>query len=152
MHPIFTKLNYKTQPEIAVVNAPEEFGAVVDSMRPLTTIVTDLDQIQQGQFIIAFVKTQQEVDAISTTAAQKLQGDGILWLAYPKGSSKKYRCDFNRDTDWAVLGQLGFESVRMVAIDDDWSAIRFRRTEYVKKMTRQEKHAISEAGKQKVNQ
>jgi len=152
MHPIFTKLNYKTQPEIAVVNAPEEFGAVVDSMRPLTSIVTDLDQIQQGQFMIAFVKTQQEVDAISTQAAQKLQGDGILWLAYPKGSSKKYRCDFNRDTGWAVLGQLGFESVRMVAIDDDWSAIRFRRTEYVKKMTRQEKHAISKAGKQKVKQ
>lgn len=152
MHPIFAKLNYKTQPEIAVVNAPEEFGAVVDSMRPLTSIVTDLDQIQQGQFMIAFVKTQQEVDAISTKAAQKLQGDGILWLAYPKGSSKKYRCDFNRDTGWAVLGQLGFESVRMVAIDNDWSAIRFRRTEYVKKMTRQEKHAISEAGKEKTKQ
>ncbi|WP_338872697.1 hypothetical protein WBJ53_28625 [Spirosoma sp. SC4-14] len=152
MHPIFAKLNYKTQPEIAVVNAPEEFGAVVNSMRPLTSIVTDLDQIQQGQFMIAFVKTQQEVDAISTKAAQKLQGDGILWLAYPKGSSKKYRCDFNRDTGWAVLGQLGFESVRMVAIDNDWSAIRFRRTEYVKKMTRQEKHAISEAGKEKTKQ
>jgi hypothetical protein len=49
-----------------------------------------------------------------------------------KGTSKKYSCDFNRDDGWEVLRQAGFDSVRQVAIDDDWSALRFRRFEFIK--------------------
>jgi len=73
-----------------------------------------------------------------------------LWFAYPKGSSKRYKCEFNRDNGWAVLGSLGFEGVRMVAIDEDWSALRFRRVEYVKNMTRS--FALSEEGKARSKQ
>ncbi|GAB3690565.1 hypothetical protein GCM10027592_07930 [Spirosoma flavus] len=152
MNPIFAKLNYKTQPEITVLNAPDEFLPIMDEMRSMATIVTSPEQIQIGSFAIAFVKTQQEVDAVSQLLTEKIQGDGLLWLAYPKGSSKKYKCDFNRDTGWTTLGKLGFEPVRMVAIDEDWSALRFRRVEYVKKMTRQESGAISEQGKAKTRQ
>ncbi|MBD2700241.1 hypothetical protein IC229_06320 [Spirosoma sp. BT702] len=152
MNPIFAKLNYKAQPEIAVLNAPDEFLPILDEMSSTAAVVTSPEQIQVGSFAIGFVKTQQEVDAVSSILAEKTQGDGLLWLAYPKGSSKKYKCDFNRDTGWAALGKLGFEPVRMVAIDEDWSALRFRRVEYVKKMTRQESGAISEQGKAKVRQ
>lgn len=149
MNPIFAKLNYKAQPEIAVINAPDEFLTVVEKMQPLATIVTDSEQIRAGIFAVAFVKTQQEVDVMSQALAEKLNGDGILWLAYPKGSSKKYKCGFNRDTGWATLGKLGFEPVRQVAIDDDWSALRFRRVEYIKKMTRHQDGALTVAGKEK---
>lgn len=149
MNPIFAKLNYKAQPEIAVINAPEEFLPVVDEIRPLATIVTDPQQIQEGVFAIAFVKTQQEVDSLSPILTDKLKGDAILWMTYPKGSSKKHKCDFNRDTGWAVLGKLGFESVRMVAIDDDWSALRFRRVEYSRTMTRQNRLSITQQEKTK---
>lgn len=96
---------------------------------------------------MAFLKTQQEVDALSPVLADKLTGDGILWLAYPKGSSKKHKCDFNRDNGWTVLSELGFEPVRMVAIDEDWSALRFRRVDFIKKMTRQSNRAMTEQGK-----
>ena len=34
--------------------------------------------------------------------------------------------------DVAMIHAAGFDSVRMVAIDEDWSALRFRRLEYVK--------------------
>jgi hypothetical protein len=74
---------------------------------------------------------------VSTLLAGKIKGDGLVWFAYPKGTSKKYTCDFNRDTGWSALGALGFEPVRMVAIEQNWSALRFRRIEYIKTMTRQ---------------
>ena len=67
----------------------------------------------------------------------------------PPGTSKKYKCEFNRDSGWLVLGAAGFEPVRMVAIDDDWSALRFRRVEHIKKMARNPDGAISTAGKSK---
>lgn len=147
MNAIFAKLNYKSQPEIAVINAPAEFLSVVNDMRPLATIVTDVAEIQEGVFAMAFLKTQQEVDALGPVLADKLTGDGILWLAYPKGSSKKHKCDFNRDNGWTMLGELGFEPVRMVAIDEDWSALRFRRVDFIKKMTRQSSRTMTEQGK-----
>jgi hypothetical protein len=151
MNPIFAKLNYKTQIEIAVINAPDEFLPVVDEMRPLATIVTDAQQIQQGVFAIAFVKTQQEVDTLSKLLAEQIKGDGILWLVYPKGSSKKYTCDFNRDTGWNTLVRLGFDTVRMVAIDENWSALRFRRVEYVKSTTRQSSRTVPDQEKSKTH-
>ena len=45
--------------------------------------------------------------------------------------------------DWpTVLKEIksaGFDSVRMVAIDDDWSALRFRRNEFIKSCPREDK-------------
>lgn len=146
MNPIFAKLNYKAQSELAIINAPDEFFPMMDDMRSLATIVTDVQQIEQGEFAIAFVKTQQEVDSVSALLAQKIKGDGLVWFAYPKGSSKKYTCDFNRDTGWSTLGALGFEPVRMVAIDENWSALRFRRIEYIKTMTRQTRLTVPKKG------
>jgi len=55
-----------------------------------------------------------------------------LWFAYPQGTSKRYTCEFNRDTGWSALRSAGFDTVRQVAIDEDWSALRFRRVEYIK--------------------
>jgi len=67
----------------------------------------------------------------------------------PEKISKKYKCDFNRNSDWSTLGTAGFESVRMVAIDENWSALRFRRVEYIKTMARSPDNALSKAGKHK---
>jgi len=55
----------------------------------------------------------------------------------------------DRDSGWNVLGAAGFEGVRMVAIDEDWSALRFRRAEFIKTMKRDSKYAMSKAGKKK---
>jgi hypothetical protein len=71
----------------------------------------------------------------------------VVWVAYPKGSSKKYTCEFNRDSGWSSMGAQGLEPVRMVAIDEDWSALRFRRVDYIKTMKRGAAHAISAKGK-----
>ena len=82
-------------------------------------------------FALVFVKTLAEVDGAAKLLPKGV-GDAIVWLAYPKGTSKRYRCEFNRDNGWAAIEAAGFETVRMVAIDEDWSALRFRRSEFVK--------------------
>ena len=63
------------------------------------------------------------------TFAKLAKGDAVVWFAYPKGSSKRYKSEVNRDDSWASVGQEGFEPVRMVAIDEDWSALRVRRVD-----------------------
>ncbi|HJP97497.1 MAG TPA: hypothetical protein VJ862_02935 [Rhodanobacteraceae bacterium] len=76
---------------------------------------------------------KSDLERLSKVLAAQAVGDALLWFAYPKGTSKKYACDFNRDDGWEVLRKSGFDSVRQVAIDDDWSALRFRRVEYIKR-------------------
>ena len=148
MPSVFDKLNLKDQPDILVVNAPSGFEAELKGLKGVA-VHRDPKSLTEVPFSLSFVTKQQEVDAVTRAIAAKAKGDAIVWFAYPKGTSKKYKCDFNRDTGWAALGKAGFEPVRMVAIDEDWSAIRFRRAEFIKTMKRDAKHAMSAAGKQK---
>lgn len=147
MTPLFNKLNLKDQKEILVVQAPESFLKETAPLEGAVKVFQEVKKVKKTGFIIAFVTRQKDIDSLAPVLAEKLDGDGLLWFCYPKGSSKKYKCDFNRDNGWHSLGQLGFEPVRMVAIDEDWSALRFRRVEYIKTMKRS--FAMSEAGKAK---
>jgi len=149
MTPLFTKLNLKQQTEILVLNSPEGFEAELAALKGVT-IQRNLDGIENIQFSLAFVTQQEAVNQIATALAPKLEGDAVVWFAYPKGTSKKYRCDFNRDAGWTVLGELGLEGVRQVALDADWSALRFRRVEFIKTMSRDQKRAMTAEGKAKV--
>lgn len=62
--------------------------------------------------------------------------------AYPKKELKKYNVDIDRDNE-QVIGDLGYEPVRMVAIDEDWSAVRFRKASLIKNMKRDENRKMS---------
>jgi len=145
---VFGKLNLKEQQAIVVLDAPASFepelarlkGVVVHRKTPKNASVA---------FALAFVTRQAEVDAAAKALTRHAEGDVVLWFAYPKGSSKKYTCDFNRDTGWAALGAAGFEPVRMVAIDEDWSALRFRRAEFIKTLTRDKVHTLSALGRKR---
>jgi hypothetical protein len=103
--------------------------------------------MKQVEFSLAFVTKQKDVDTVAIAVGRRAQGDAVVWFAYPKGSSKRYTCEINRDTGWAELGKAGFEPVRMVAIDEDWSAVRFRRVEFIKTLTRDKAHTLTAAGK-----
>ena len=128
---IFQKLNLKAQREIAVFNVPPSFEAELTQLKGIK-IVRDARKPTAIQFALAFVMQQSELNRLSRILADGSEGDALLWFAYPKGTSKRYSCDFNRDTGWQVIRKAGFDSVRQVAIDEDWSALRFRRAEYVK--------------------
>lgn len=131
MSPVFQKLNLKDQREIVVANAPASFEPELKTLSGIT-VLRDLKKVKAVHFALVFATTQKEVDSVSKILAEKSQGDAVLWFAYPKGTSKKYRCDFNRDTGWNVLRSRGFDTVRAVAIDQDWSALRLRRIEFIK--------------------
>jgi len=145
---VFAKLNLKDQAEIVVLNAPQSFEA---ELRRLSGVRVHRALPRSGPiaFALAFVTRQAELDAFAKSLAKRAEGDAIVWFAYPKGTSKRYTCEFNRDTGWQALGAAGFEGVRGVAIDEDWSALRFRRVEFIKSMKRDPQRALSAAGKKR---
>ena len=142
----FQKLNLKEQKQILVLNSPASFEPELKALRGVT-IQRDLKDAAQIDFSLAFVTKQKEVDTLGKAIAKKAQGDAVIWFAYPKGSSKNYKSEINRDSGWKVLGEAGFEPVRMVAIDEDFSAVRFRRADFIKTLTRGKEHRMSAQGK-----
>ena len=131
MATVFEKLNLKLQREIVVINAPASFEPELTALKDVV-VLGDAKKAKVVHFAIAFATKQAEVDALSKALVSKAEGDALLWFAYPKGTSKKYQCEFNRDSGWDVLRSAGFDTVRAVAIDEDWSALRFRRVEFIK--------------------
>jgi hypothetical protein len=131
MATLFEKLNLGDRQQILVLNAPASFDNELAGL-PVLTIQRHVESVAEIQFSIAFVTRKSEVDALAPALAARAVGDATVWFAYPKGTSKKYKCDFNRDTGWDALKALGWDTVRAVAIDEDWTALRFRRVEYIK--------------------
>jgi hypothetical protein len=131
MPTVFEKLNLKSQNEIVVLDPPESFERELAALAGVR-ILRKLTVAQEVGFALAFVTRKCDLDRVSEQLAKKATDDALLWIVYPKGSSKRYSCDFNRDTGFATLRRLGFDSVRQVAIDEDWSALRFRRNEHIK--------------------
>jgi hypothetical protein len=144
----FDKLNLKDQTQILVLNSPASFEPELATLRGVK-IVRDAKSVDAINFSLVFVTQQKEVDALAKAIAKKATGDAVVWFAYPKGTSKKYKSEINRDSGWGELGKAGFECVRLVAIDEDWTASRFRRVEFIKTMTRDKKWSISKQGKSK---
>ena len=146
MTPLVKKLNLKDQREVVVLGAPESFEPELDALDGIT-VRRKAPKSGGVEFALAFVRTLDEVRAAADAILPRAQGDAVVWFAYPKGTSKRYRCEFNRDTGWEALGAAGFEAVRQVAVDEDWSALRFRRVEFIKTMTRDASRAATPQGK-----
>lgn len=127
---IFDKMNLGEHREILVINAPASFEPALAALGDIC-VLREPAQAQEVDFALAFVSTRAEADRLSRLLVEKARGDALLWFAYPKGSSRKYAGEINRDKGWETLRGLGFDTVRQVAIDDDWSALRFRRVEYI---------------------
>ncbi|MFT5884848.1 MAG: hypothetical protein ACI9IP_001305 [Arcticibacterium sp.] len=149
MNTLLKKLNFKTQESILVLNTPVEFKRTAEDFSQYLGVRTEIDK-SEIQFSLIFCTKLSEIEQLAPKIIEHLVEDGLFWFAYPKKSSKKYNCAFNRDNGWQVLGDLGFEGVRMIAIDEDWSAVRFRRPEKMKELKRDPSWIRSEAGKKKV--
>jgi len=143
------KLNYKNQTPVLVHNAPEEVEVLVNDFKALCVTHTTINNASRYSFVLCFIKNQSDIEYIVHNVTPQLSNDAVFWVAYPKKTSKKYRCEIDRDHGWDIIGLIGYEGVRMVAVDNDWSAIRFRHIDKIKKLTRSSKIAISPEGKQK---
>ena len=145
---VFEKLNLKDRREIVVLEAPPSFEGELKKLAGVT-VHRRIEPGATVEFALVFATCRAAVEAAARLLAKAAPGDAVVWVAYPKGTSKRYTCDFNRDTGWGALGAVGFEPVRQVAIDEDWTALRFRRAGFIKTLTREPRRTLSSEGRAK---
>ncbi|RSK29022.1 DUF3052 domain-containing protein [Bacillus sp. HMF5848] len=101
-------------------------------------------------FIQVFATSNESLQIAALELEPLLVEEGLLWLCYPKKSSKTFKgSNCSRETVGALLAERDYEPVRQIAIDEDWSALRLRKVEHIKKMTR--KVAVTKAGQERIS-
>lgn len=88
--------------------------------------VTPLLRNRKIDFALVFAVSQRQLVDILKDVIPALQDDAKFWIAYPKLTSK-ISSDLCRDKNWDFVSDYGFEAVRMIALDNVWSAGRFKK-------------------------
>jgi len=136
MTTLFKKLNYKSGNPIHLINNPLEFEQEKMEMQNFVTFKPEIKEREPITFILVFVKSKNEINDYFAVFHTLLIEDAVVWFAFPKGTSMKYKTAISRDKGWDLLTENNFETVRAIAIDNDWSALRFRNKKYIKLFTR----------------
>lgn len=132
MDPTLKKMTWKEGMNIQIWNSPPELLEMISSWKSDGLINSEATP----DFMLAFVQTEEEVKKYFFEMQALAPEDQQIWLAYPKGTSKRYKAKINRDSGWKYLGEFDYEGVRQIAINEDWSALRFRKTNFIKVMSR----------------
>jgi hypothetical protein len=145
-NPVIKKLQFKNQGQpVLIVNAPEAYDEVIASFEGE---VYQKAAKEEFDFVQVFGTKNEELQTLARSTESNVKEGGLFWLCYPKKSSKLYKgSDCSRESVTIMLAAEGYEPVRQIAIDDDWSALRFRKVEEIKTMKR--KFAVTEKGKQR---
>ena len=123
MSPVLKKLAFNGQSPVLLLHAPDEFKKVAAGFGvPIHTVAKG-----SYDFALVFAKSMADGEKTGKIMGKVLGEKAVFWMAYPKGTSKKYKgVDINRDSAHAMMEKYGFDGVSLVAIDEDWSAMRLR--------------------------
>ncbi len=104
-----------------VINAPVVLQAAFIKLG----FKTAFDSNVKSANTLVFINNNQEYLDFLKNQLNNIEADSVLWFAYPKGTSK-VKTDINRDTIRVTGEGFGITTVTAIAIDDTWSALRFR--------------------------
>jgi hypothetical protein len=121
--PLTERLNLTGQLRALIMNAPKGYRTLLGPLPPDITVNTKPSG--KYDFVHLFVNNREELARLGPDAMNAVKPMAIFWISYPKKTAKT-DTDITRDEGWEVVTDAGFETVAQVAVDDIWSALRFR--------------------------
>lgn len=100
------------------ISDPNQAGLIA----PLPSGTTHATGIDGATSALIFAPDAATLRATLDAHRSDLTKPSIFWVAYPKAN----RTDINRDTLWPILTDYGMRPNSQIAIDEVWSALRFR--------------------------
>ncbi|ODT80271.1 MAG: hypothetical protein ABS76_16375 [Pelagibacterium sp. SCN 64-44] len=121
------KLQIKAGSRLWLINVPQAVAEEITAGAE----VEPVHEKDEYDGALVFIESVRDIEALTPRILAEMPPDGLLWMAYRKGPAAK-ESGLNRDKGWDALDQAGWRPVRQVAIDDEWSAVRFRPKALVK--------------------
>jgi hypothetical protein len=121
--PLAQRMQVKAGQKVLAVNAPEDYATLLGDLPEGAKLVTRGDP-GGADHVHVFVKDTGDLARLGPKAVAGARGGAVTWIAYPKKTSG-VETDMTRDRGWdAVTGEI--DAVSQVAVDDTWSALRFK--------------------------
>jgi hypothetical protein len=121
--PLAKRMQVKPGHTILAVNAPKDYAERLGDLPDGARVVTRGDPAR-ADHVHVFVRDSRDVARLGPKAIAGVQAGAVTWIAYPKKTSG-VETDVTRDRGWdAVMDQI--DAVSQVAVDDTWSALRFK--------------------------
>ena len=89
---------------------------------PLPEGVRSAHGMDAADVAVVLVDDEAGLRALADAHREVLGAPRALWLVYPKGN----RIALNRDSLWRLMADYGVRPITQVAVDEVWSALRFR--------------------------
>lgn len=104
-----------------VIHAPAGYFELLD----LDTSIVLSQRVKPGaDFIQAFFTSRRRLENDFDTFKKSLRPTGQLWISWPKGTSKM-ETDLTENTVRKIGLGHGLVDVKIAAISDDWSGLKF---------------------------
>lgn len=110
--PVVQKLGLKLDQRAIVLNAPQGFK---EKLKGAPKLIGEFD------FIHVFAKNSDELDQMLPKLRKALRKSGVLWVSWRKGDKQS---GLGRDPIHDMVGDHRLEGVSLIAIDDDWAAMK----------------------------
>jgi predicted SnoaL-like aldol condensation-catalyzing enzyme len=127
--PVAKKLGIKPEMKALIIAAPAGY---VELLAPLPEGVV-VSEVQAGahQFVQFFATRKAEIVKAAPKLLKHAAPGALVWIAYPKKTSK-LESDLSREEVWDAMKNTEWRPVSQIAIDEVWSALRFRPVKDVK--------------------
>ena len=124
---VLVKMGFRKGMSAQVIGLPADLGPVFSEVSAARATPDD--------WLVCFVPDAAAIRHFAAGSLSDYRPGGHLWLCYPKKSGAIPN-DITRDLGWEPALDAGFLPVAQVAIDATWSALRFRRVEEIRNITR----------------
>jgi hypothetical protein len=121
--PVARKLGLNPGMRALIVAAPPGYLQLLAPLPDGVIVSANADGMHP--FVQVFAKRLSELSKLAQRLSKHAAPNALVWISYPKKTSKTGG-DLNRDLIRERMSGVGWQAVSIVAIDEVWSALRFR--------------------------
>ena len=122
--PLAQKLGIKKDDVLAFFNAPDDYDLLLGRLPEGAVVARELEG--RLDFVQLFVTERASLEREFPRLKARLERDGMIWVSWPKAVSRR-----PTDLSDSVVREVGLKNglvdVKVCAIDDSWSALKFVR-------------------------
>ena len=122
--PLCAKLGIKSGHRVLFDGAPTGYRQTLGPLPPRAVARTTAQPGENFAVIQTFVRSRRVLEATIRRAQQWLANDGALWVCWKKQSSAE-PADFNENDVRAAGLAAGLVDVKICAVDQTWSGLKF---------------------------
>ncbi len=121
--PLLKKLGIKPAARILVKDEPPSYWDWISPL-PEDVVVVKQPRANDLDFVHMFVLSMKVYESQFMRLKKLLKKDGMLWISWPKKSSKiETDLDENKIRDFGLAN--GLVDVKVCAVDEVWSGLKF---------------------------